>query len=191
MSALIVQSHVKDGIEMGQASRLPKVIIDMIPQHHGTRMISFFYQKAKSSEQPDLQKIDKKDFQYPGPKPQSREAAILMLADVVEAQVRSLKEKSPVRIEQTVRKIIDDVFRESQLDECELTLKDLDNIHKAFVRILLGIYHQRIEYPERERGDKARENMVDSSPREEPSTGSNQKSPEAVRKRKRPGQGSD
>lgn len=163
MSALIVQSHVKDGIEMAQSERLPKIITDMIPQHHGTRMISFFYEKAKSSEQPDVQKIDRKDFQYPGPKPQSREAAILMLADVVEAQVRSQKEKSPVRIEQSVRKIIDDVFRESQLDECELTLKDLDNIHKAFVRILLGIYHQRIEYPEREKGDKSRENMGDSS----------------------------
>jgi len=159
MSALIVQSHVKDGIEMAHAERLPKIIIDMIPQHHGTRMISFFYEKAKSSEDPDIQKIDQKDFQYPGPKPQSREAAILMLADVVEAKVRSLKERSPARIEQVVRKTIDDVFMESQLDECELTLRDLDNIHKAFVRILLGIYHHRIEYPEKDKGEKSRENL--------------------------------
>lgn len=159
MSALIVQAHVKDGIEMAQSARLPKVIIDMIPQHHGTRMISFFYEKAKSQEKPEIQKIDPKDFKYPGPKPQTREAAILMLADVVEAQVRSLKEKSSARIEQTVRKIIDDVFREAQLDECELTLKDLDDIHKAFVRILLGIYHQRIEYPEKEKTERSRENM--------------------------------
>ncbi len=159
MSALIVQAHVKDGIEMAQASRLPKVIIDMIPQHHGTRMISFFYEKAKAQEDPDRQKIDPKDFRYPGPKPQTREAAILMLADVAEAQVRSLKEKNPARIEQTVRKIIDDVFREAQLDECDLTLKDLDDIHKAFVRILLGMYHQRIEYPDKDKGEKVRENM--------------------------------
>lgn len=159
MSALIVQAHVKDGIEMAQAARLPKVITDMIPQHHGTRMISFFYGKAKDAEDPNIQRIDPKEFQYPGPKPQSREAAILMLSDVVEAQIRSLKEKSPVRIEQSVRKIIDDVFRESQLDECELTLKDLDNIHKAFVRILLGIYHQRIEYPDKEKGEKTRESV--------------------------------
>ncbi len=159
MSALIVQAHVKDGIEMAQAARLPKVITDMIPQHHGTRMISFFYEKAKSQEDPDRQKIDPKDFRYPGPKPQTREAAILMLADVVEAQVRSIKEKNPARIEQTVRKIIDDVFREAQLDECELTLRDLNEIHKAFVRILLGIYHQRIEYPDKEKGERSRENL--------------------------------
>lgn len=163
MSALIVQAHVKEGIDMAKAARLPKVIIDMIPQHHGTRMISFFYEKAKEKEDPERQKIDAKDFRYLGPKPQTREAAILMLSDVAEAQVRALKEKSPARIEQTVRKIIDDVFREAQLDECELTLKDLDGIHKAFVRILLGIYHQRIEYPdkdkEKEKGEKGRENL--------------------------------
>lgn len=153
MSALIIQAHVKEGIELALAARLPRVIVDMIPQHHGTRMISFFYERAKELEDPDRQKIDPEDFRYPGPKPQTREAAILMLADVVEAQVRSLKEKSPARIEQTVRKIIDDVFRDAQLDECELTLKDLDDIHKAFVRILLGIYHQRIEYPDKDRGE--------------------------------------
>jgi len=161
MSALIVQAHVKEGIDMAKAARLPKVITDMIPQHHGTRMISFFYEKAKELEDPERQRIDPKDFRYPGPKPQTREAAILMLSDVAEAKVRALKEKSPARIEQTVRKIIDDVFREAQLDECELTLKDLDEIHKAFVRILLGIYHQRIEYPDKERdkGEKQRENL--------------------------------
>jgi membrane-associated HD superfamily phosphohydrolase len=161
MSALIVQAHVKEGIDMAKAARLPKVITDMIPQHHGTRMISFFYEKAKEQEDPERQKIDPKDFKYPGPKPQTREAAILMLSDVAEAKVRALKEKSPARIEQAVRKIIDDVFREAQLDECDLTLQDLDAIHKAFVRILLGIYHQRIEYPDREKdkGEKQRENL--------------------------------
>lgn len=165
MSALIVQAHVKEGIDMARAARLPKVITDMIPQHHGTRMISFFYEKAKEQEDPERQKIDPKDFRYPGPKPQTREAAILMLSDVAEAKVRALKEKSPARIEQTVRKIIDDVFREAQLDECDLTLKDLDEIHKAFVRILLGIYHQRIEYPDKDKGEKQRENMGGGSDR--------------------------
>ncbi len=163
MSALIIQAHVKDGIDMAESARLPKAIVDMIPQHHGTRMISYFYDKAKQQVNPDLQKVDPKEFEYGGPKPQTREAAILMLADVVEAQTRTIKEKSPARIEQAVRKIIDDVFRESQLDECELTLKDLDFIHKAFVRILLGIYHQRIEYPEKEKGDKSGETVVQGS----------------------------
>ncbi|MFH1829744.1 MAG: hypothetical protein ABH871_03070 [Pseudomonadota bacterium] len=91
-------------------------------------------------------KVDPKQFEYPGPKPQTREAAILMLADVTEASVRALKEKSPIRVEQTVQKTIHDVFNETQLDECDLTLRDLNSIGKAFVRILLGIYHLRIEY---------------------------------------------
>jgi len=149
MSALIIAAHAKDGQEMAARAGVPRVIREMIPQHHGTRLISFFYEKAKSLEESGLQKtkVDPKDFKYPGPKPQSREAAILMLADVTEAAVRSLKEKSSTRIKQTVKRGINDVFAESQLDECELTLRDLHEISNAFVRILLGIYHQRIEYP--------------------------------------------
>ena len=146
MSALIVAAHVKDGVELAGESKIPRVIYDMIPQHHGTRLISFFYDKAKASEDPTMQKVDPKDFRYPGPKPQTREAAILMLADVVEASVRALKEKSPTRIEQTVKKTIHDIFSETQLDECDLTLRDLDLIGTAFARTLLGIYHARIEY---------------------------------------------
>ena len=146
MSALIVAAHVKEGVELAVAAKVPKVIVDMIPQHHGTRRISFFYDKAKSQEDPEVMKVDPKDFSYPGPKPQSREAAILMLADVAEASVRALKEKSPARIEQTVRKVIHDIFNESQLDECDLTLRDLNEIGQAFERTLMGIYHLRIEY---------------------------------------------
>lgn len=157
MSALIVSSHVKEGMEMASRAGLPQSIVDMIPQHHGTRMIGFFYEKAKAQEDPEIQKIDEKEFCYPGPKPQTREAAILMLADVTEASVRSLKEKTSVRIQQTVEKCISDVFAESQLDECDLTLKDLNDIGHAFVRILLGIYHQRIEYPQGEKEDSLRE----------------------------------
>jgi len=146
MSALIVAAHVKDGIDLAEESKIPKVIYDMIPQHHGTRLISFFFEKAKAAEDPTVQKIDPKDFRYPGPKPQTREAAILMLADVAEASVRALKEKSPTRIEQTVQRTIHDIFNETQLDECDLTLRDLDLIGTAFTRTLLGIYHARIEY---------------------------------------------
>jgi len=154
MSALIVSAHVKDGMEMAKQAGIPRIITDMIPQHHGTRIMSFFYNKAKEMEDPTVEKVDQKDFKYPGPKPQSREAAILMLADVTEASVRSLKEKSTTRIQQTVQRAINDIFVESQLDECELTLRDLNEIAKSFVRILLGIYHQRIEYPK----DKEQEN---------------------------------
>jgi len=150
MSSLIVSAHVKDGVDMAVSAHIPRVIADMIPQHHGTRLMSYFYSKAKENEDPAIAKADEKDFRYPGPKPQSREAAILMLADVTEASVRSLKEKSSTRIQQTVQKVINDIFAESQLDECELTLQDLNDIAKAFVRILLGIYHQRIEYPKDE-----------------------------------------
>ncbi len=154
MSAMIVATHVKEGLDMANRAGIPKVISDMIPQHHGTRLISFFYNKAKEMEDPSVERIDPKKFQYPGPKPQTREAAILMLADVTEASVRSLKEKSSVRIEQTVTRSINDIFTESQLDECDLTLRDLHYIGQAFVHILLGIYHQRIEYPKGEnKGD--------------------------------------
>ncbi|MBN1283128.1 MAG: HDIG domain-containing protein [Proteobacteria bacterium] len=154
MSALIVSAHVKDGIELAQSSKIPRAIYDMIPQHHGTRLISFFYEKAKVSEDPSLQRVDPKDFRYPGPKPQTREAAILMLADVTEASVRALKEKSPARIEQTVQKTIHDIFNETQLDECDLTLRDLNMIATAFTRTLLGIYHARIEYAKEVENEK-------------------------------------
>ena len=147
MSSLVVQSHVKEGIALAKEYGLPQVIVDMIPQHHGTKKISFFYEKAKEAANPELETVEEKDFRYPGPKPQSREAGILMLADATEASVRALPEKSPTRIQQTVDKIINFSFNEAQLDECDLTLKDLKEIGKAFVRILLGLYHQRIDYP--------------------------------------------
>jgi putative nucleotidyltransferase with HDIG domain len=163
MSALVVAAHVKDGVEMGKAAGIPKRIIDMMPEHHGTRIMNFFYNRAKEQADPEMGKVDDKDFRYPGPKPQSREAAILMLADVTEAAVRSLKEKTTVRIQQTVEKVINDIFAESQLDECDLTLKDLNEIAKAFMRILLGIYHQRIEYPKDVENDKSEISIIDES----------------------------
>lgn len=147
MSALIISSHVKDGIELAREYKVPERIVDMIPQHHGTKMISFFYEKAKELADPALEKLDEKDFRYPGPKPQTREAGILLLADAVEAAVRALKEKSPARVQQTVEDMINKSFTEAQLDECDLTLRNLYTIAKAFTKILMGIYHQRIEYP--------------------------------------------
>lgn len=147
MSALIISSHVKDGMELAAEYKIPKKIADMITQHHGTKMISFFYDKALQRADPTLHKVDEKDFRYQGPKPQTREAGILLLADSVEAAVRSLKEKSSTRIQQMVEDMINLSFTEAQLDECDLTLRNLHDIAKAFTKILMGIYHQRIEYP--------------------------------------------
>ncbi len=146
MSSLIISSHVTDGVEMAKDAKLPRTIIDILKQHHGTRQISFFYEKARAIKSNESDKLDPGDFEYEGPKPQTREAAILMLADVSEAAVRALKEKGVTRIQQTVDRMIQGCFTENQLDECDLTLKDLNEIAKSFKHILLGIYHQRIEY---------------------------------------------
>ncbi len=150
MSALIIASHVKDGIELAEKHRLPKVIIDMIPQHQGTKLIGYFYNKAKENEGSGFHSIKEEDYRYPGPRPQTREAGILLLADGVEAAVRSIPEKSPTKIQTMVQKIVNRSFAEEQLEECDLTLKDLRKITDSFVRVLVSVYHQRIAYPEME-----------------------------------------
>ena len=147
MSSLILISHVKDGVEIAKKHKLGQPIIDMIRQHHGTSLISFFYEKAKQLRGKENVKID--DFRYPGPKPQSIEAALVMLADVVEASSRTLEDPTPSRIQGHVQNLINKVFSDGQLDNCELTLKDLHNIAKSFIKILTGIYHHRIDYPDR------------------------------------------
>ncbi|MBI4367133.1 MAG: HDIG domain-containing protein, partial [Deltaproteobacteria bacterium] len=147
MSALIISSHIKEGLDLAKAYKLPEKIAAMIPQHHGTNRIGYFYERAKEAADPALGEVDEKDYRYPGPKPQSREAGILMLADQSEGAIRALKEKTPARVQQTVEQIINKSFAEGQLDECELTLKNLNEIAKVFTRILLSIYHQRVEYP--------------------------------------------
>jgi cyclic-di-AMP phosphodiesterase PgpH len=149
MSALIILSHVKEGIEMARQYRLGKKITDMIGQHHGTSLVAYFYNRAKELEDPKLHVIEEKDFRYAGPKPQTKEAGIIMLADCVEAASRILDDPTPKRIETHVQEIIEKIFLDGQLDECELTLKDLQAIQKSFIAILIGIFHHRIEYPER------------------------------------------
>ncbi|WP_227767506.1 HD family phosphohydrolase [Zhaonella formicivorans] len=146
LSTLIITSHVKDGLELAKENRLPKVIADFIAQHHGTSLISFFYHKALENEKAET--ISEADFRYEGPKPKSKEAAIVMLADAVEAGVRSLKNPTPGRMEGFVRKVIKEKLEDGQLEECELTFRELDTIAQAFVRILSGIFHSRIEYPD-------------------------------------------
>jgi cyclic-di-AMP phosphodiesterase PgpH len=148
LSALIIGSHPKDGVELGRKHRLPEAILDIATQHHGTSMISFFYQLAL--EQSSRDDVTTANFRYEGPKPQSKEAAIIMLADAVEAGVRSLSKPSSNRVETMIRRMIKDKLDDGQLDQCDLTLKELDQIAEAFVYIMSGIYHSRIEYPEKE-----------------------------------------
>lgn len=146
MSALILISHVKDGVELAREQKLGQNLIDIIRQHHGTSLIKFFYDKAQQRDK-DAQ-VNEQDYRYPGPKPQTREAALIMLADAVEAAGRTLSEPTPARTQGMVQKIINKIFIDGQLDECELTLKDLHEIAKSFNRILSGIFHNRIDYPE-------------------------------------------
>lgn len=147
LSALIITSHVKDGLETAQEYRLPTSITDFITQHHGTTLLSFFYNKALDSG--DEKKADEASYRYEGPKPQTREVAIVMLADCAEAAVRSMSRPTPGKIEGLIRQIIKDRLSDGQLDECDLTLKDLDKIASAFSRVLTGIFHTRIEYPDK------------------------------------------
>jgi putative nucleotidyltransferase with HDIG domain len=189
MSALILISHVKDGIEMARKHNLPEQIIDFIPQHHGTSLISYFYNKAKEMEDSDQQTVNEDDFRYPGPKPQSRETGILLLADGVEAVSRTLHDPTPARIQTTVRSHVARIFADGQLDDCELTLRDLNLISKAFARILTGIFHQRVVYPEVERqGQLELEAHLDANFGDQPAANSQDRpavdreaSPEAVK----------
>lgn len=151
MSALIIRSHVKDGIELARKHKLPQAIVDMVPQHHGTSTIEYFFDKAKKEAQEAGEgavEVDRSLYTYPGPKPQTREAGILMLADGIEAAARTLSDPSPDRIQGMVQKLINKVFASGELNECDLTLRDLHLIAKSFTRVLTSIYHQRIAYAE-------------------------------------------
>ncbi len=151
MSSLVLIAHVKDGVELARRQGLGKEIIDTIQQHHGTGLINYFYKKAQERAELKMgkgSKVKEEDFRYPGPKPQTKEAGLVMLADMVEAASRSLSEPTPSRIQGTVHKMINQAFSDGQLDECELTLKDLHEIAKSFNKTLVGIFHQRIKYPD-------------------------------------------
>ncbi len=148
MSALILISHIKEGAELAREKRLGQPIIDIIRQHHGTALIKYFYDRAKTQAEANGHLVQEQDFRYPGPKPQTREAGLVMLADCVEAASRTLINPTPDRIQGLVQNLINRVFTDGQLDECELTLKNLHEIARSFNRILNGIFHHRIEYPE-------------------------------------------
>jgi len=144
VSAGIVAAHVRDGLALAERYHLPPIIREMIPAHHGTSVVKYFYQLAQSRGQ----NPDEASFHYPGPRPRSKEAAIVMLADGTEASVRSLAEKKPETIRAMVERIVGDRLSEGQLDECDLTLRDIQRIKDAFCELLLGVYHERIPYPE-------------------------------------------
>lgn len=148
LSALVLTAHVKEGLEIAEAEKLPPIIKDFITEHHGTSLIKYFYYQHTSGETSDLAPGLEQHFRYAGPKPQSRETAILMLADGVEAASRTLEKPTIGRIEDLVDKIISVQLTDGQLDECDLTLRDLRGIRDAFVRLLGGMLHSRVEYPE-------------------------------------------
>jgi len=149
MSAVIIKRHVTDGLEMARQYKLPQRVADAIPQHHGTRLVGYFFHKAQKELEgkEGAAPIDESIYRYPGPKPQFREAALVMIADAVEAASRSMPEPTTPKLQTLVQKLINMIFSEGQLDECDLTLKDLNLMSQSFVRTLEGIYHARPAYP--------------------------------------------
>lgn len=146
MSKLIIMNHVKEGVELAKKYKLNPRIMDFILQHHGTSLVYYFYRRALENLEEDGQ-IKEEGFRYPGPKPNSKETAVVLLADSVEAAARSLKEATPAAIDELVHKVINNKFIDGQLDECDLTLKDLEKIAAVFIHILSAIYHSRLTYP--------------------------------------------
>ena len=148
LSAKVIIAHVKEGIELARRYRLPQEVIDFIPMHHGTTLVSFFYNKAKNITDENKEDVLDYIYRYPGPKPQNKETAIVMLADTVEASTKAIEDPTPKKLDDKIDEIIKKRFIEGELDDCNLTLKDLTRIKKSFLKILIGIYHQRIKYPE-------------------------------------------
>lgn len=146
-SVRIITGHVRRGLQMAKEADLPQQLIDFIPQHHGTRILAYFYHKAKAQAEMVGETVNMDDFRYPGPKPQTREAVILMLADGAEASVRSLDDPSPENIRAIIKKIIDSVVSDGQLDESNVTMRELTTIRESLIKTLNSVYHQRISYP--------------------------------------------
>jgi putative nucleotidyltransferase with HDIG domain len=146
MSALILSTHVKEGIEMAEEYKLPKIIRDFIPEHHGNSLMKYFFNRATKVK--DSKEINEADYRYPGPRPQSKETALVMLADTVEAATRTIKNPSPSRVRKLVEDLVEEKFLSGELDDSELTMRDLNSITDGFMSVLLGIYHDRVEYPE-------------------------------------------
>jgi putative nucleotidyltransferase with HDIG domain len=162
MSCMIIRNHVKHGYEIAKQYNLPKAIIDFIPEHHGTTLMTYFYHEALA-EQEKEGTVKEEDFRYPGPKPQSKETAIVMLSDALEATSRTLENVTERDIRQLVRKIINDRFMDGQFDECNLTLQDLHTLYQSFSESLMHTLHQRIVYPEKPGTEKPAEKSTTSA----------------------------
>lgn len=145
MSRLVILNHIKEGVDIARRHKLSPKLIDFIRQHHGTSLIYYFYQKAIAAA--DAGSVSEQNYRYPGPKPQTKETAIVMLADSVEGATRSLDEHTPARISDMVRKVINNKFIDGQLDECTLTLREIETISGVFSRELSAMYHVRVKYP--------------------------------------------
>ena len=148
MSSLIIIAHVKDGCELSAKVKLGQQIINIIREHHGTSIVNYFYNKAKKDKDESIRSLSESDFRYPGPKPQTKEAGLVMLGDVIEASSRTLSNPTPARIRSLVRERIEGIYTDGQLDECELTLSNLNTIAETFTKILTGIFHHRVDYTE-------------------------------------------
>jgi putative nucleotidyltransferase with HDIG domain len=146
LSTLVITSHIKDGLDIAKEHKLPKIVLDVVAQHHGTSLVQYFYNQFADELDPSM--AVEQQFRYPGPKPQTKEAAIVMLADSVEAASRALSKPTPAKIELVVNKVIGEKLRDGQLDECQLTFQELSAITGSFVKALMGTMHARIEYPE-------------------------------------------
>jgi putative nucleotidyltransferase with HDIG domain len=152
LSAVVIMSHIKEGVELATEIKLPPIVASVIPQHHGTTLASFMYQRAQAEARPG-EVVHERDFRYPGPKPQTKENAIIMLADGVEAAARSLADPQPEAITDTVEGIVKARIADGQLDESPLTFADITVIKKSFIKTLTGMFHQRLPYPTNLTGD--------------------------------------
>jgi len=166
MSALILASHVKEGIELARREKLPAVVIDAIREHHGTTVMAFFYNKALEYDSHDSVKID--DFRYPGPRPQSKETALIMLADSCEAAVRSLRDPTAPRIRALVSRLFETRMNDGELDDSSLTLHDIAVIREQFIQFLTGTFHPRIQYPAQEEEEKGGDRESEDQGRQPP-----------------------
>jgi putative nucleotidyltransferase with HDIG domain len=153
LSAKTIIMHVKNGIKLAEKYNLPKEIIDFIPMHHGTNLVSYFYEKART-EEGEIDTMHDFIYRYPGPKPQTKETGIVMLADAVEAATRSIEEPTPAKLETQINEIIRARFLDGELDDCSLTFSDLIKIKQSFLKTVVGIHHHRIKYPEAEDEDE-------------------------------------
>jgi membrane-associated HD superfamily phosphohydrolase len=147
MSALVIQSHVKEGLEIAREAKLPLPVRQGIATHHGTKLIRYFYNRAQERHADDKTEVRESDYRYPGPKPHTKELGILLLADAVEAAARTLENPTPAKIQAMIDKIFGNALEDDQLDDCDLTFSELDKIASAFLWVLTNMYHHRIDYP--------------------------------------------